>query len=1230
MSRFYRRIIVLLAVLGIGNVANCEWLAGDAMSLATGGRHFTKTVEMLDEYSCRINLSIPGMYVVSTDSGAYLSFEDYIYEGGSPVIGGFLRLPGGAGAEIEVEDCQYQSYKLAGQLGGGNAEEAGKFDYSLPSGTISLGEPGIMRDLRLIPIAIKPYSYDAASNTVMMTGNLTIKVTFNSFDSRNQKTRRSGNSTAFKAVYRDLVWNYRDDPTDELTPANYLILCPAEYAATMQELAEWKNQKGVRTTIVTLAEMNAGLQDADIVKSYLEYAYYNWEYPPDYVLLVGDETKFPILKTYTADPATLFSTVSYPGFYTDENYFARLEGNDYYPDVILGRICASNTTSALLQSRKIIAYEKTPNMQSLSWYNRGVVCADQTEASQRATKIYVRNLMLSDGGFSTVDSLFLSGQGSAIINWINSGRSFLNYRGSGWSNGWAGVSLYVQDFGDLTNLYKLPVVTGIGCGVAKFDEPSACFGEGWMTAGTVNSHTGAVAFIGPTWNTHTEYNDYLDRGIYEALFQDSVRTLGAAFVAGKMSVEEHYAPYIAVYSSVQEVVRTLFGQYILLSDPELSTRASAPQNITVTHPDSVELGEGILNISVLSGGGAPLRDLQVCAYTAGETFSVDLTDSLGMAALTVNPQSLPNNLHITVTGLDINTYFATIPVYADGQFISHLLCEYIENPPGDTLLGPGETIMLTDQAKNYGDAAADGVWGILTSAGTGLQIPADSVFYGDFLVNEARWGSGDFSFVIPENYTAQNLPLTITYQDAAQNVWNSTFNLQVHRPNIIFKEYLVDPGPDGILERGGTAELEVVIQNIGDLPAYNLIGTLTTEDEEIIIIDGSYDYVTFPPGNTQSNSSDPFVFQVSGTCPLNHPVTFTVEAAGDQGGFYYAAEYQIEIMVGAPSAVDPGQDEQNRYYAYESRDSIYYQAPDYQWEEISPEAGGAGTLIEFDPVTQIQLVDLPFDFVYYGEIYNRIAVSADGFIAPDSLGISSPPGYSIPFYDYISGIIAPLWYNMFCLVYEPGDVSYYYNEPAGKFLIEYHQWSPANTNMLQENLQIVICDPNVYLTPTGDAEILFIYGAVTQGAWNGSLCGIESPDQSDGILMWDGTEYPNTSFAPQSYTAIKFTSETPEIVGVENPFAGGEYIPQTVFLETNYPNPFNSSTRIKFGLPAQQRVKLEIYNILGERAAVLTDGVKSAGVYVVEWDASSNASGIYFIKLTTSRETRTVKCLMVK
>jgi len=77
-------------------------------------------------------------------------------------------------------------------------------------------------------------------------------------------------------------------------------------------------------------------------------------------------------------------------------------------------------------------------------------------------------------------------------------------------------------------------------------------------------------------------------------------------------------------------------------------------------------------------------------------------------------------------------------------------------------------------------------------------------------------------------------------------------------------------------------------------------------------------------------------------------------------------------------------------------------------------------------------------------------------------------------------------------------------------------------------------------------------------------------------------------------------------------------LPKEFALYQNYPNPFNPRTTLKYSLPSDSKVKLTIYNVLGQVVDVLVDAIESAGYQTAEWNASNLASGVYFYRLETT------------
>jgi hypothetical protein len=89
-------------------------------------------------------------------------------------------------------------------------------------------------------------------------------------------------------------------------------------------------------------------------------------------------------------------------------------------------------------------------------------------------------------------------------------------------------------------------------------------------------------------------------------------------------------------------------------------------------------------------------------------------------------------------------------------------------------------------------------------------------------------------------------------------------------------------------------------------------------------------------------------------------------------------------------------------------------------------------------------------------------------------------------------------------------------------------------------------------------------------------------------------------------------------------------IPDKYNLSQNYPNPFNPTTSIKFSIPTNTFVKLTVFDLLGREISVLVNDVKSAGNYIVDFNASDLASGIYYYKIETKDFTEVKKMMIIK
>lgn len=94
-------------------------------------------------------------------------------------------------------------------------------------------------------------------------------------------------------------------------------------------------------------------------------------------------------------------------------------------------------------------------------------------------------------------------------------------------------------------------------------------------------------------------------------------------------------------------------------------------------------------------------------------------------------------------------------------------------------------------------------------------------------------------------------------------------------------------------------------------------------------------------------------------------------------------------------------------------------------------------------------------------------------------------------------------------------------------------------------------------------------------------------------------------------------------------------LPADFHLSQNHPNPFNPSTTIEYFLPRRSEVLLSIHNLLGQRIAVLVDGIQSVGAHVAIWDGKDSegkavASGLYLYQLQAGSFTQSHKMVLLR
>ena len=714
--------LLLILILGfVTTIINAQWISLDKNISQTQSTPKISILKSNTE-STVLSIDISGFAVQNKqiDGAAYheidLLTDSNTTKVGSPelpLVSNLIAVPDNAVVSVEIIETGavtiYENIDIAPARESwfeGDQETAYTKNISIytadkmyPSQQVSIGTPAVFRDYRVVRVAVSPMQYNPVTKQLKVTSSFKVRLNYTDGEAINPKTKSSkAISPTFDKLYKSSILNYESLRTVKSTEdeVHDLMLCivPDELYEDFLPYADWKKRTGIDIHITKFSDIGATASNPITIKNHIIDAYNTWATPPTYVLLVGDDGIVPI-KTFNS---------AYDGWSgTWENYFVEVAGDDYVPDMLIGRFTSKYNYRLRVLVNKMINYEREPFIAENEWFRKGICASNNAYESQVITKEFTRDVMLNDGNFTSVDAMMSDGDWggsgcsyntSDVVAAINEGRTLLNYRGEGWYDGWHANCTYftIDDLSSVNTGRKNTFFTSIGCGVANFSSGSECFGEKLVEMGEEFEQNGAIAFVGPTTNTHTAYNNKMDKGIYVGMFQEDMNTPGEALARGRLY-------QMNVFGEEDSGVEHHHRFYCILGDPSIHIWKTTPLAIDVSHVSNLEVGDNNVAIAVTYSAGGSVENARVTLTNENGLFATGITDASGNVIITANIVD-SGIVNVTVTGDDVYPYEGTINMSGIGVTELDDLTKLVSYPnPFSTSTQINYTLLETNQTS---------------------------------------------------------------------------------------------------------------------------------------------------------------------------------------------------------------------------------------------------------------------------------------------------------------------------------------------------------------------------------------------------------------------------------------------------------------------------------------------------------------------------------------------------
>lgn len=524
-----------------------------------------------------------------------------------------------------------------------------------PGKLAEVGNPFIFRDTRGAVVSFYPYQYNPVTQKLRVYKNIRIEVITNaSVSGINEKASvNPEQNQVFNSLYKNLYLNSTQYiPVQE--NGDLLIITPTSYTTAIEPFVNWKIEKGIKTTVVTLDQTGT---TPESIKDFI-HDFYTANPGLVYVQLVGDHENLPCYSYgITGAQEELWS----------DSYYGQLEGTDYFPELLVGRFSGSVVDVQTMVSRTL-EYEITP--LTGDWMTKAIgIGSDEGDGygdDGEPDWQHLRNIgtSLTEFGYSTIHEFYDGSHGvndapnsptaAMISSAINQGAGLLNYTGHGWTEGVSTGDYTNSNVNSLTNVGKYPFVVSVACNNGTFvGSTSLC--EAFTRVKYMGNPAGAIASCGSSilmaWAEPMQTQDEMTELIVRSDSQNIKTSLGGLFYNGQISMLEAYNQS----GTSEEVMQT----WVLFGDASTIFRSKVSTNIIANH------------VETISAAGA---SLEIISNTNGALVSITQDNEIlalsqivgGVATVEIPALTSMNNVKVTLTKDNAKPYRGQVAVEALG------------------------------------------------------------------------------------------------------------------------------------------------------------------------------------------------------------------------------------------------------------------------------------------------------------------------------------------------------------------------------------------------------------------------------------------------------------------------------------------------------------------------------------------------------------------------------------